>query len=220
MHIFTLAHIPVNLQLLASLYQSDRTLFQDSDETTNVVVKLSLERLYTTLIHQFFVSYFQRENISNPFEQKKLVVSLTAAISNIAYDGMMSNRLILSNETLWERTKPHMDVLKEGILDLFKFGVMKPLNETDKFLFNQEAFFIHLTFQEFYAAQYFLSHFDSLRSWMKENKYHPRYRMLLLFLCGLFNQKYDDKDEVIRHFFEPLSEPPRELGDMVHSFLV
>lgn len=105
--------------------------------------------------------------------------------------------------------------------------------------------FIHLTYQEFFAAQYFVTHwrartrlsclnFDDGRvtsvgtqDFIGQNKYEPRYSVFWSFVVGLLH----DSDGTIEHstssvtrslerFFSALEHEPRDIVGLAHQKLV
>lgn len=100
--------------------------------------------------------------------------------------------------------------------------------------------FMHLTFQEYFAARYFVRHWTSgdqlsilgfgsrqkkasvqklnADNFLKENKYSTRYDMFWRFVTGLLYTEYEEKQ--LRRFFLTVEDQPRDLLGPVHQRLV
>ena len=94
--------------------------------------------------------------------------------------------------------------------------------------------FLHLTFQEFFAAQYFVEHWNSgkklpsllrrgatgpkrAEDFLHKEKYNARYDVFWRFVAGLLHEK---SDEQLCRFFRTIDEEPRDLLGPTHQRLV
>ncbi|KAK4202191.1 armadillo-type protein [Triangularia verruculosa] len=93
--------------------------------------------------------------------------------------------------------------------------------------------FIHLTFQEYFAARYFIRQWKAKQqpnylqlsggnrnyiepaTFLQEHKYHPRYDIFWRFVAGLL-----DADGEALGFFQTIEEEPRDLLGPTHQRLV
>jgi GTPase SAR1 family protein len=98
---------------------------------------------------------------------------------------------------------------------------------------NQHYHFLHLTFQEYFAARYFVQQWQSKQplccmqlkkrehteikaaTFLQENKYEPRYDIFWRFVAGLLSI-----DGEALSFFEAVEETPRDLLGPTHQYLV
>ncbi|KAK7430467.1 hypothetical protein QQZ08_002986 [Neonectria magnoliae] len=100
--------------------------------------------------------------------------------------------------------------------------------------------FIHLTFQEYFAARYFVQHWTSgeqllvlklgsrpkrssptkinAEEFLREEKYNARYDIFWRFVTGLLHANHDE--EQLCRFFQTVEEQPRDLLGPVHQRLV
>ncbi|KAL7815180.1 hypothetical protein V8C26DRAFT_131638 [Trichoderma gracile] len=99
--------------------------------------------------------------------------------------------------------------------------------------------FIHLTFQEYFAARYFVHHWSSRKSlrvmelgsqqrgnmkelgaesFLRKEKYNTRYDIFWRFVTGLLHAR-SDEDELCR-FFRIIENQPRDLLGPVHQRLI
>ncbi|KXJ84692.1 NACHT domain-domain-containing protein [Microdochium bolleyi] len=135
---------------------------------------------------------------------------------------------------------------RDAIVDIFPPSTL-PLDETleqlsflrtsdsSAKLKDREYHFIHLTFQEYFAARYFVRQWKEDKqleyrfkpqkyaaptdpaSFLRTHKYIARYDVLWRFVTGLLNSEKDD--ETLR-FFNILEEPPLDLLGPAHQRLV
>ena len=97
--------------------------------------------------------------------------------------------------------------------------------------------FLHLTFQEYFAAQYYVEHWKSGKtlpylkisngnarpemilpeSFLQQEKYNARYDVLWRFVTGMLQSQDEDH---LRRFFALIEDEPRDLLGPVHQRLV
>ncbi|KAH7010700.1 uncharacterized protein B0I36DRAFT_356598 [Microdochium trichocladiopsis] len=100
---------------------------------------------------------------------------------------------------------------------------------------NREYHFIHLTFQEYFAARYFVQRWKDDKpleyvfrsrkhnavtdpvSFLRTHKYEARYDVMWRFVAGLLDA---EKEHEMLRFFTKLEEPPLDLLGPVHQRLV
>ncbi len=93
--------------------------------------------------------------------------------------------------------------------------------------------FLHLTFQEFFAAKWIVRHIEAywapiiksnatlvlseqdLTTFIQQHKYDPRYEIVWWMVAGLLK-----KGEELEKFFRVLSQPPRDLIGLHHQLLI
>lgn len=89
---------------------------------------------------------------------------------------------------------------------------------SDKFNEQPVYNFVHLTFQEFFAAQCLVQDFSLLRSHIRKYKYDSRFGMVFRFVAGLLEANQDD--QVLEDFFNCVEEEPRDLLGPSHQRLL
>ena len=79
-----------------------------------------------------------------------------------------------------------------------------------------EGMFIHLTFQEYFAAEY-LAHLykenrNQAKELVREIKFEPRYRLVLYMAAGVLSDNHQDEN-ALKSFFNDLFSEPYDLAE-------
>ncbi|KAF4624600.1 hypothetical protein G7Y89_g13570 [Cudoniella acicularis] len=116
---------------------------------------------------------------------------------------------------------------------LAKLSFLRTSGVSSRQLRHQNYHFLHLSFQEYFTAQYFvrqwisgrlieclklksgkIEHIDA-EDFLRKEKYNPRYDILWRFVAGLLH----DESQLCR-FFETIEDQPRDLFGPIHQRLV
>ncbi|CAF2846162.1 unnamed protein product [Rotaria sp. Silwood2] len=162
--IWGVAHIPINLELICSLWSN--TSWPETE-------KLTITTLYSMMTEWLCRRYLTAQNI--PIQkipktevsqrcQKELVF-----LESLAFKAMESNTIII-RPTLLEQVLNETKVSLQDYPHILNIGILKSFNkqgtgtqiETDK-----DHYFVHLSFQEYFAARYLINVLKdvSFRSW-------------------------------------------------------
>ncbi|MCB1119215.1 MAG: HEAT repeat domain-containing protein, partial [Chlamydiia bacterium] len=138
---------------------------------------------------------------------------LLEAMEEIAWTATQKKAIIFTKETyqpitsripLKERTKWATTLLNE-------LGFLKPAGAFINPL-QTDYYFIHLTFQEYFAARHLANLFKTSPKeaidWLTRNKFDRRYEIVLNFTAGLLSSERDALDA----FFNTLLAPPNSLA--------
>ncbi|CAF4317572.1 unnamed protein product, partial [Adineta steineri] len=165
--IWGVAHIPVNLELICSLW---------SNEDFIEAKELTITSLYTMMIEWLCRRYLSMPNkkvqslskdVVNQRCEKKL-----AFLENLAFNGMKSNTIILRPNLLRKALKEekvslhnHSHILNMGVLKSFNKQGINTQIETDK-----DHYFVHLSFQEYFTARYLIKALKDSSTYQEEIK--------------------------------------------------
>ncbi len=166
-----------------------------------------------------------------PYQIEKQLVSIeNEYLSYLAFQGLLDNHRIEFDETALQDAIQALNEQRETIKqNPLPFQLLDDIKQTS-FLYTADAeleeaqrtwHFLHLTFQEFFAAKYVAQHLQAystaapaghlmmdqvrLYRFIAENKYNPRYEIVWWMVAGLL------KDGPLEHFFTLLEQAPRDL---------
>ncbi|KAF6822496.1 hypothetical protein CPLU01_11994 [Colletotrichum plurivorum] len=152
-------------------------------------------------------------------------------LEHLAFDGLVADRLEFEwadiNRT-WANEITHDRIRWPGnTLPCLSF--LRTSDPSAKST-NQTYHFIHLTFQEYFAARYFARHWNTHRSFesnqqnkeqitpqrfLRKHKYNARYNIMWRFVVGLLDEK-----EKAGSFFEEIEREPVDVLGPAHQRLV
>ncbi|CAF1232750.1 unnamed protein product [Adineta steineri] len=217
--IWGVAHIPVNLELICSLW---------SNEDFILTKELTITSLYTVMIEWLCRRYLSMpnkkiQNLSKDDVNQRCEKEL-AFLENLAFNGMKSNTIILQSELLNEALKKdssfnHLHILNMGILKSFNKQGINTQIETDK-----DHYFVHLSFQEYFTARYLIkalknssTHPEEMK-FIQREKYNQRYALVFTFLAGLSNEA--DSNTCLNIFWGLILTSPIDLLGIRHMQLI
>ena len=187
--VWGIAHVPVNLELICSVWSNE-------DREQLQVKELTVTSLYTTMVEWLFRRYLMLKDnrfaMASDDEIYENCNNELMFLESLAFNAMMSNTIIIRPDLLikafeevnivgQDRTR----ILNIGILKCFdKQGVGTQI-ETKK-----DYYFIHLSFQEYFAARYVVKALkrpvsDDIIEFIQYEKYNWRYILVFRFIAGL-----------------------------------
>jgi HEAT repeat protein len=231
--IWGIAHIPIHLELLSWLWSKEKLIFRQGQSMT-------LSKLYQTIVDRVQQEYTKKKEK----ERKELSSSELGSefLECLAYKAMQQESLLIPEDhirkVLSETLKKHhqKDTLKnrEELLKsaTAKLGFLRAIGQGGQSQLDQPHYFIHLSFQEFYAAR----HITQVLGNPIENeekihviqhiiteKYMPRYQLMLYMTSGLLYQQGIEKGGdflALEQFWKAILSEPRDLIGFHHFILV
>ncbi len=203
--------------------------------STTSSTKLSMTALYQNVLLSFLKRDIQKyPSSSTPLTWEALSESYALellSLGAIAWQGMQAQPQILG-AALDLMVSDYPEVGKGALESAFIQGLNLGLlrhdsGEKTKPLLERRYYFIHLTFQEYFAAYYVLqtlqgragkSAYQEMQNWLAQHKYEPRYAILLHFLAGLTTQS--GYDQALQVFWRTLLSPPYDVVGAQHLQLM
>ncbi|MFN7095547.1 MAG: NACHT domain-containing protein, partial [Burkholderiales bacterium] len=152
-----IVHIPINLLLLCLVWQELQK--KQANKTCNDEYYLTLSNLYKEVVNWLLKRYLEKShhatwlkygdaNIAE-YDIKKLCQDEYRALEQLAFEGLETKQLILMPQLI-EKLEISGSILE----NVKKIGLLKAIGDDGKLVNNKEHYFIHLTFQEYFAARY------------------------------------------------------------------
>jgi len=218
--IWGVAHIPVNLELICSVWSNE-----DLSETK----ELKITALYSMMTEWLCRRYLTAQNIQiqriskteiYPRCQKEL-----AFLESLAFNAMESNTIII-RPTLLEQALNEANISLQDHPDVLNIGILKSFNTQgigNQIIADKDHYFIHLSFQEYFAARYLINAFKHSRiekviEFIKHQKYNQRYALVFTFASGLLNDSA--AKSYLNTFWDIILGEPLDLVGIRHMQLV
>lgn len=212
--IFGICHIPINLELVSTILRTGKDL-----STFNSMTSL-YENLTFTLQKRFL------EKIGRPeawewkpgdFNRDPQTAKIFELLETIAWVGMQERQLFFSfntkkmEEIYYQYPQTERDAL---FTELSVSGFLQSTGKCEEILGNEYSF-LHLTFQEFFAARHLVRLLEKNQpkaaKLIRGVKFDPRYKIVMWFVAGLLKNE-GGEFESLNAFFEILDTPKDNVG--------
>ena len=207
-NIHGMAHVPINAYLICHLYQKESNSQRENTSLNSVTLTQLYQRLVVDLCKRMVNQPRHTENLSD--EQKEELLEdypediieryrpSLWVLAHLAFQGLTDNNTGLTLD--WSLQEQVLRSLQMKIVDYKKailpLGLLKTVCETSEDTTKAPRYFMHLTFQEFFAALYLvwsLAEYgqatskdkDQALNFLKNDKYTPRYQVIFWFAAGL-----------------------------------
>ena len=222
LRIWGIAHIPVNLELLCSFWCNIEWPKTTAPTMTNI---------YDTMIEWLCRRHLDKQHIPQDHMMKQTVYNhchkQLAFLESLAFHGMKSNSILLRPELL-QIASNESDGSLESHPHLLNIGILKSLDYKPigtRIEANKNHYFVHLSFQEYFAAQYIFKALNrttdqkqKVIDFIKSHKYNQRFELVFTFASGLLIDKNDKQS--INSFWDAILGEPLDLIGVRHVQLV
>ncbi len=192
-----IAQIPINIELLCSVFRNNK-LTRDQLSLTMVYQHLEFWLLQRAIQRQG--KFIPQANTPARYFAKELTL-----LSELAFKAMCEGKVFIPPELL-NQCQSYDESTMESALRL---GFVKVLNEG--------LFFIHLTFQEYFAGRHVASTpFSEIKGIIGTLKYQPRLELMWWFAAGCLR----DKPQLLRAYLEMLEASPQDLIGVQSLYLL
>ncbi|CAF2136493.1 unnamed protein product [Rotaria magnacalcarata] len=216
-NVFGIAHIPVNLEFICSLW---------IDNDCSDMKQLTVTKLYDKIVEWQCRRHLTRRTIFHRLKNKEEVYLICETelqfLETLAFKAIEANQIILTS-TLFKETERETGFPLSGNPQIFNIGILKPYDDKPTGTRAQpdiQHYFVHLSFQEHFAARYLLktlqnSNKQKAIDFIRENKYNLRFLPVFVFAAGLLNQS--DYFPCIDIFWSTLQAEPLDLLGLQHT---
>ena len=219
--IWGIAHIPVNLELICSVWSN-----QDLSEIRH----LTITTLYTAMTEWLCRRHLMLQSSKiQILSKKKLYENCHKEITfleTLAFHAMKNNTIIIQprllnkiiEETQIDSEEDYPKILKIGLLKSFDKGSTGNQLELEK-----DHYFIHLSFQEYFAARYLIHALNDSKSeeakvFINHQKYNQRYALVFQFISGLISETHSQPK--VEMFWNIILGEPLDMVGIRHMQLV
>ncbi len=237
-----LANVPIQLDALCYSWDEIKRLQQAASgpATVTSLYQAIMNKLWRKDILRLgkqeggkLLTESQVNALQSSFRIEKLVRAEQNFLTTLAFTGLQRNQIEFHQRDLHamidqlEREGKDLPITLEANLKKLSF-----LHTDEAEREQHSSHFMHLTFQEFFAAKYFVQHWEASREitflspdskrWTKappealiyQHKYNPRYEIFWWFVAGLL------REEALNRFFVSLEAEPRDLFGAGHQRLI
>ncbi|CAF1639265.1 unnamed protein product [Adineta ricciae] len=218
--IWGVAHIPVNLELICSLCSN-----QDWSKTEH----LSITTLYSMITEWLCRRYLKTSNdkISQlpDHELYQCCRGELKFLERLAFTAMENNTIII-RPTLLKRTLRDTNIITQDHPHILNIGILKSFAKEGvgtQIEMNKEYYFVHLSFQEYFAARYWTntlseSSAENVLEFVQRHKYNQRYALVFTFMAGLLSE--NDEMTLLNTFWNRILQEPLDLVGLRHIELI
>jgi hypothetical protein len=218
--IWGVAHIPVNLEIICSLW---------SNEDWSEIEQLTITILYTKMTEWLCRRYLKtNDNQISQLSQTEIdqhCQKELAFLESLAFNAMESYTIIIRSSILKKALHEAKVSLQERP-HILNMGILKSVNKQgigNRIEMEKDHYFVHLSFQEYFAARYLItalkcSQTEKVTKFIKCQKYNQRYTLLFTFAAGLLSES--DAKPSFEVFWNHILGEPLDLVGIRHMQLV
>ncbi|KAF3071780.1 hypothetical protein CFAM422_006224 [Trichoderma lentiforme] len=232
-----LVRIPVQLDALCYTWDDfDSGISPDSMTSIYQAIEQKLWKKDAVRLERILKS---RAQSALPAEVENRVKAETKILEILAFHGMYHDIINFTTTHLDKIVQifPLLELTLDDTLGRLSF--LRTSDSSSNFKV-RSYHFIHLTFQEYFAARYFVQHWASgellsildlggrqkkasvqklnADEFLTDKKYNARYDIFWRFVTGLLYTEYEEKE--LHRFFLTIEDQPRDLLGLVHQRLV
>ncbi|TRX90306.1 hypothetical protein FHL15_008851 [Xylaria flabelliformis] len=234
-----LVRIPIQLDALCYIWSGD-----DSSLPQGYILR-TMTNIYQVIVEKLWkkdVIRLEKENnrraiVSTDIRHTSLRTIETYVhdelrfLEILAFTGMVNDAISFTTSDLRGiASDENSQLLFDKTLPRLSF-----LRTSNSFLKDPTYHFLHLTFQEYFAARYFFRQWKagdsllvknktskkvSMRKFLGDHKYDSRYDIFWRFVAGFLSLEDEREDKEIGRFFDLIGDQPLDLIGSVHQRLI
>jgi len=148
-----------------------------------------------------------------------------AFLESLAFNAMEGSTIILRSSLL-EKALNEANVSSQEHPHILNMGILKSVKKQgigNRIETHKDHYFIHLSFQEYFAARYLInalkdSQTEKAIKFIKYQKYNQRYTLVFTFAAGLLSE--NDAQPYFNVFWDQILQEPLDLVGIRHVQLV
>ena len=205
----SIAHVPVNLQILCALWKDNRASVRKAAGNG------SLPGLYRRLTEYTWERYARERQVQN-----KNCEDVFETLGKIALDALEKGEVLISQELVREHVQ--VSRVRDMLKDMKDAGFLL-LQEV-----GSQYQFPHLTFQEYFAGRWLARQLlsgddedqEEVQAFLTKHQYGPQYGRMLTFLAGEVSKEKKKKGlKGLRKLLSLLQKAPQEVVGVQHVLL-
>ncbi|GKT45265.1 HEAT repeat-containing taxis protein [Colletotrichum spaethianum] len=236
----SLVRIPIQLDAFCYCWNDFNSDRGNMPETISALYQAIQTSLWKKDIEQLEKEHWRKRIQASDLKNadqlgvEKHVKDEVGFLEYLAFVGLVADKLEFESDYLNEcATNSGSDLMLDKTLPCLSF--LRSSEPSAEPIY-QSYHFIHLTFQEYFAARYFVQHWKHCQpfkqhlfgqqsnsdvtpvEFLKKNKYNVRYDIMWRFVAGLLDK--EDKEKNAGNFFEEIEKAPIDLLGPTHQRLV
>ncbi|MDF3048222.1 MAG: repeat protein [Candidatus Midichloriaceae bacterium] len=226
-HLHDIAHTPLNLQLICDGWGLIEKNDQLQDYTATKLYQKITEHLFSNVMAKKGVYLQGLSDIEKKLRQEILM----DVLSEIAIAGMTNHTITIPPERITSiiEAKEKLTGIEGLLKEVLALGIIKTV-DTYRDSKDNSVYFIHLTFQEYFAGLYIAKAFDCPSDDMRfkkavemlqNYKYIPYYEAMWVSTAGILYLECINKENYypLLQFWDAFENEPRELLGLTHDRL-
>ena len=222
--IWGIAHIPINLELICSVWSNT-----DWSEIKVMTITMLYEKLSAWLCRRYLEKQKRIStteiNLMNQQEVYHQCKNEMAFLESLAFLGMERNVIVFRPKLLAEASvESKCSSTSHG--QLLNMGLLKSVEHHGtgtRILAEKDHYFVHLSFREYFAARYLIKALQSgsrqkAIAFIQRQKYNRRFTLLFRFVSGLAVES--ECGEKIKLFWNTILDEPVDMVGIRHIQLV
>ena len=213
--VWGVAHIPVNLEVICSIWSDT-----DWSETKNMTVTT----LYDNMSMWLCQRYLARQNDTFQMTKKQLYDYCKEELTfleTLAFEAMIKNTVLIQKELL-QKVIEEINCSSQAFQRILNIGILKSYKDEptgNQVEFDKHHYFVHLSFQEYFAARYICKALkdpadETVMRLIQTQKYDRHFALMLTFASGLLTNAKDD--EILNRFWDLVHNKCRDLIGFRH----
>ena len=218
--IWGVAHIPVNLELICSLWCN-----REWSDTESLTMTVLYDKMSEWLCRRYLTKKEPKYKNLVKDEVYEYCKSEMTFLETLAFEAMKNKDIILKPTLLRNAERnskwslfDHPELLNIGILKSLNDKAINSDNDREK-----NHYFLHLSFQEYFAARYLVNTLmgpahDNAIDFIKRKKYNQRFALMFCFVSGLLIES--DNEQYLDKFWNAILGEPLDLVGLRHVQIV